>query len=593
MPELVLAANPYPAGCERYIRAGDWQHDYEAAAIMLAVEARRMDLLAWCAKMAELFPQGVEQDPRLAAIAGICDRWFLFTVLLHREDALRHGEGSRWLYQRCREVEAEPDNCIDLWARDHYKSSIITFAGTVAEILNDPEICVGIFSHTRPIAKQFLRQIKQEFERNEDLKRSYHDVLWADPKEAPKWSEDEGIVVRRKSNPKEQTVEAWGLVDGQPTSKHFPLRVYDDVVTRENVTTPEQVKKTTEAYELSQNLGTRHGRRRIIGTRYSYADTYQVIIDRRTMKVRLHPATHDGTMVGRPVFLSEEEWAQKKRDQPSQIAAQFLQNPAAGQDSSFKAEWLASYEVRPLVLNVYILVDPSKGSPNRRSDRTAIAVIGVDTRGNRFLLDGYCHRMKLNERWERIKQLKAKWETSPGVANVMVGYERYGMQTDLEAIEWRMQQENVVFGIEELSTPRDHTRSKVDRVERLQPDFANGRFYLPMVVTDGAGNLEAWLVEDKDGIYRVEYRPLRGPTRAQRSAKDEGMGELVIGPIKRLDENGKVYDLTREFISEYLTFPFSVHDDLIDSASRIYDIGATAPMMVQAEDLQPEVYSDS
>jgi hypothetical protein len=36
-------------------------------------------------------------------------------------------------------------------------------------------------------------------------------VLWADPvKESPKWSEDEGIVVKRKGNPKEATVEAWG-----------------------------------------------------------------------------------------------------------------------------------------------------------------------------------------------------------------------------------------------------------------------------------------------------------------------------------------------------------------------------------------------
>ena len=32
------------------------------------------------------------------------------------------------------------------------------------------------------------------------------------------WSLDGGLVVKRKSNPKEATVEAWGLVDSQPTS---------------------------------------------------------------------------------------------------------------------------------------------------------------------------------------------------------------------------------------------------------------------------------------------------------------------------------------------------------------------------------------
>jgi hypothetical protein len=37
----------------------------------------------------------------------------------------------------------------------------------------------------------------------------YADVLWDKPtRDAPKWSRDQGIVVKRKSNPKEATVEA-------------------------------------------------------------------------------------------------------------------------------------------------------------------------------------------------------------------------------------------------------------------------------------------------------------------------------------------------------------------------------------------------
>jgi hypothetical protein len=33
-------------------------------------------------------------------------------------------------------------------------------------------------------------------------------------------------------------------------------------------------------------------------------------------------------------------------------------------------------------------------------------VIGIDVGGNKYLLDGYCHRMKLSRRWELIKQLQ-------------------------------------------------------------------------------------------------------------------------------------------------------------------------------------------
>ena len=191
------------------------------------------------------------------------DLYFLLWYVCGRRDMER-----QWLLDRCKEVQENPDGYIDLWARNHYKSTVITFAKTIQDILINPEITIGIFAHTRPIAKGFLRQIKREFETNVILKELFPDVLYEELKDAPTWSEDTGIVVKRQGNPKEATIEAWGLVDGQPTSKHFRLRIYDDVVTRESVTTAEQVHKTTEAWELSDNLGMEGGVVRVIGTRY-------------------------------------------------------------------------------------------------------------------------------------------------------------------------------------------------------------------------------------------------------------------------------------------------------------------------------------
>jgi hypothetical protein len=194
------------------------------------------------------------------------DRFFLLIAILKRGDAFRP-----WIYGRCREVEASPDDHLDLWAREHYKSTIITFAGIIQEVLRDPEITVAIFSHTKPIAKAFLRQIQREFEANLDLKTLFPDILWSNPeKEARQWSLDGGITVKRKSNPKEATIEAHGLVDGQPTSRHFRLRVYNDVVVPESVYTPEQIERTTEAWSLSDNLGMEGGRRWHEGTRYDH-----------------------------------------------------------------------------------------------------------------------------------------------------------------------------------------------------------------------------------------------------------------------------------------------------------------------------------
>ena len=42
---------------------------------------------------------------------------------------------------------------------------------------------------------------------------------WQNPqKESPKWSEDDGLIVKRKGNPRESTRKAWGLANGHESS---------------------------------------------------------------------------------------------------------------------------------------------------------------------------------------------------------------------------------------------------------------------------------------------------------------------------------------------------------------------------------------
>jgi hypothetical protein len=519
------------------------------------------------------------------------DLFFLLRYGLRRKDT-----DNDWYLARCREVQLEPNGCIDLWGREHGKSSVLTFALTIQDILNDAEITVGIFSHTRPIAKSFLRQIKRELESNELLKKLFPEVLYAKPEsESPQWSEDGGITVRRKGNTKEATVEAWGLVDGMPTGRHFKLRVYDDVVTRENVTTAEQIEKTTEAFELSDNLGSIGGTFRIIGTRYHLNDTYASILKKGVAKPRIYPATINGRMDGKPVYFSQELWDYKKKVQSRKIvAAQLLQNPLADEDARFQPLWLTSYEIRPLILNVYIMGDPSLGR-HKESDNTAIVVVGYSAGGTKYLLDGYCHRMALSERWKRLKELYQKWSSEIGVQSIDVGWERYGLQSDQEYFEERQRIEEVYFAIKELNWSQNSAQSKPQRIDRLEPDFRNRRLLLPAPVWHD-GQAKTWSVDSdpESKLYQsINYKEFIGLSKKQQEMLEGGQSDLLAKAIKRVDNEREVYDLTVKLIDEYTQFPFASHDDILDALSRFYDMEAIEPVSYTRVSTDPPIFVDS
>ena len=87
-----------------------------------------------CIQGADLTLKDYEGHPEFLAEVCTFDRYFLMTEVLHRRDA-QHP----WIYDRCRMVEKETDDCLDLWARGHFKSSIITNAGTFPEIIKNRE----------------------------------------------------------------------------------------------------------------------------------------------------------------------------------------------------------------------------------------------------------------------------------------------------------------------------------------------------------------------------------------------------------------------------------------------------------------------
>lgn len=460
---------------------------------------------------ASLEKSAKDGDGLNGVIRELClsDLFYLLVNVCGRVDMLHP-----WVYGRVREVEADPDNHVDLCARGHFKSSTITFGLTIQDILKNPEVTFGIFSHTRPIAKAFLRQIMREFEGNEVLHRAFPDVLWGkDVRQAPKWSEDDGIIVKRKSNPPEGTIEAWGLVDGQPTSKHFQVLLYDDIVVEGSVTTPEMIDKTMKALEQSYNLANERFVRRFCGTRWHFNDAYRTVIDRKTAVARERPGTDDGTEDGNPVFWSREMMAEKRRDMgPHTFAAQILLNPKADALQGFKREWVQKYTQMHGKTNNYILVDAAS-SKKKGSDYTAMWVVGLGTDGNYYCMDIIRDRLNLTERVERLFELHRKWKP------IQVRYEKYGCMSDIEHIKSQQELQTYRFPIIEVAGQT----KKQDRIGRLLPLFEQGKIYLPT------------------SLHKTNYEKV-------------------------------TIDLVHSFIEEeYVPFPVGIHDDMLDALARIQE----------------------
>lgn len=715
-----------------------------------------------------------------------------------------------------------------------HNSTIITFGGSFQEIIKDPEITIGIFANDRPISKGFLLQIKTEMELNPKLPALWPHIFWTEPKrQASKWSMDEGLIVQRKGNPREATISAWGLVDAQPTGKHFSLRIYDDVVTEDSVGTPEQIIKTTQRWELSQDLAqietgsSGSDRRQHVGTRYHFGDTYGQILKRKALKARIYPATKDGTFDGEPVLMSPEAWEKKKRDSsratvaclesstrilmadwtqkkikdvavgdivvgiktgyggksgkrsalaPSRVlvvgsrdchvfrytfesgksilatedhkwwtgrplttsdghkhynilglgrhglkfvrrvidpdagkdltqeqtrcalwlggmydgegscssssgssyvhitqsekhnpevcaklhyvyellgfdyevyrrkgepcnhilmfrfrggrkeAFRFLQmcdpvkrwriartmfgssigyqcrsgkdklvsvesvgikkvhslttetgnyiaegcvskncqqllNPIAGELQELDLKWIQRWEVRPERMNVCITVDPAN-SRKKESCNSAFIVQGVDGLGNWYFLDGAVHKMTLKERWEALLYFWMKWSRAPGVLLCMVGYERYGLQADIDYFDIEMQRmppnRRVSIPITEVAWVSDGSQAKDDRIRRIIPDMQKRKYFWPYAGED--------------------------MTRHQLQAKGDGKGYLISGPVKRKNEQGKVYDVAQYILdNEYSFFPATTAKDALDAMSRRFDLPISPPGKVYGE----------
>lgn len=190
-------------------------------------------------------------------------------------------------------------------------------------------------------------------------------------------------------------------------------------------------------------------------------------------------------------------------------------------ETILKPSWIKSWSNPNVSGNMYILLDPAN-SKNKKSDFTVIAAI-IATVNDVFVVREIIRDRLVMEKFDKLFDMVARYQKLR--YNVVVGYEKYGMQMDIDYIMERQRRENFYFKVVELGAKSTGKLSKIDRIKRLVPLFSEGRIITP-----------------------PEMR------------------------YKQLD--GVEVDIMDAFMQEYVTYPFipeDMHDDILDCIARITD----------------------
>jgi len=428
------------------------------------------------------------------------DLWFL----VHYGFCIPVANHPFWV-RMCRMVEQGPrTDTLDIWARFHGKSSILTQAETFQFEMKNPDKCTGIFCYARPAAKKPLRSLKVLMEESDLLRWCFPEVLWARPDvEAPKWSEDDGLILKRSnSSRKESSIEAHGLIEGMPTGSHFERNVFDDLETDDIRESPDMLTKVYSKFQMaSVNLGTGSDtdQTRVIGTYYSHFGPNVKIRDmeyprtekeieenkpaRKVYALRLIPGSVDGTREGAPVLMDVNSWEKAKMS--AHFNSQQLCDPTPSSEIRLNGAYLKPIEPQfiPRTIYKFMVLDQAGGDETQKQsgDLWSYGVIGIEPvlddigQSNVYLLDIEADKMSHSEGIDGVVRMY----TRNGIIHQM-GVEKVGLSTTEMHITnaLRMKGRRLSLDAGNLVLLKPAGRSKEKRVENaLQWPLNNGKLF--------------------------------------------------------------------------------------------------------------------
>ena len=220
----------------------------------------------------------IPEDSIIEALRELCknDLFFLSEFVLRNKES----EGIPFIEdfqgEMCRWLEKPGYRKMLMAPRGHGKSTVANRNYIIWRIINDPNITILIVSATLDNAKKKLKTIQEIFEKNVVFKSLFPELV---PRSfSENWTQTMLTVPRSSIDP-EPTVEVQGY-EGELTSRHYKMILFDDVVGKENSSSRDQIRKVINFYTQSlQLLKKPGGEVLIIGTMWSFDDLHNHVIE--------------------------------------------------------------------------------------------------------------------------------------------------------------------------------------------------------------------------------------------------------------------------------------------------------------------------
>jgi predicted phage terminase large subunit-like protein len=402
--------------------------------------------------------------------------------------------------------------------RGWFKTSVNVYAHTVQLILNFPDITVLWLHASQEVLEPVLDLVKRAFWKNKPMR--YYFPEFCAPETAREFGTQTAFNIPNRQNWTASPTVGIGGIESVRTGMHYHWIKFTDIVDEKNTATKDQIQKIIERFAMARNLliSPKYWMD-VEGTRYHFGDLYGRIIDewlREEKEDLVHEwkvfvmgcykkavktgETFSPNELDVPYLLDETKAVDPKtgvdhrrvsrfpEESPTEALermrldkvageepfnTQQLNNPVGTDNVAFPLQhlqWKTPDELKRIPILYYVIIVDLAETRNKRSDFTAITVVGVDRTNRRYVVDIRLGKFFPDEIIDLLFMMWLKWRP------YKIKVEETGFARGL-APAVKRKSEKLGLWPNFQFIPPDNQISKTERIMSVQPMYVAGLIY--------------------------------------------------------------------------------------------------------------------